>query len=345
MRSPYKILDGLWVFPITLPGSLAWLNCYVIKGTNGGRNLLIDTGLKEPVCTQTLMEGIKTLGLDLKNTDVFLTHLHNDHVGNAALLEKMGARIIISSIDYRIMFSSNYLNPEALIRHYLTEGADNALMNRLSNTIRKAKPESFEAIEVSDSDVLSYGEFALECVHTPGHTPGHMCLYDSRRKILFTGDHILFDISPFIASWEERYPYSLKNFISSLKKIKQLDVKIALPAHRSAGEQDVSERVGKLLEHHRERLAEVLNVLSENGALSAYALASKMSWSVHGSGWDDYPDSQKLFAMDETLAHLEYLVGSGLVLKTKRADGVNIYCLKKPKSSLAEKNRLFCASK
>ncbi len=341
MRSPYKILDGLWVFPIALPGSLAWLNCYVIKGTNGGRSLLIDTGLKEPVCTQTLMEGIKTLDLDLKNTDVFLTHLHNDHVGNAALLEKLGARIIISSIDYRIMFASNYLNPEALIRYYLTEGADYALMNRLSNTICKAKPESFEAIEVSDSDVLSYGEFTLECIHTPGHTPGHMCLYDSGRKTLFTGDHILFDISPFIASWEERYPYSLKNFISSLKKAKQLDVEIALPAHRSAGEQDVPERVDELLEHHMERLAEVMSVLSENGTLSAYTLASKMNWSIHGNGWDGYPDSQKLFAMDEALAHLEYLVDSGLILKTKRADGVNIYCLNKTKNSLVEKKILL----
>ncbi len=59
-----EIREGLWIFPIALPDNpLKWLNCYVIKGNNSGRNLLIDTGFNLPECQNDLKEGMVALGV------------------------------------------------------------------------------------------------------------------------------------------------------------------------------------------------------------------------------------------------------------------------------------------
>ena len=58
------------------------------------------------------------------------------------------------------------------------------------------KPPVFTCLE--NGDTLSYGGYTLECILTPGHSPGHMCLYIRELKQMFLGDHVLFDITPNI---------------------------------------------------------------------------------------------------------------------------------------------------
>ena len=69
------------------------------------------------------------------------------------------------------------------------------------------RPEGYETkflefvnpeIIAQEGDVLHYGGYSLQAVETPGHTPGHMCLYDAEKKLLFCGDHILGTITPNI---------------------------------------------------------------------------------------------------------------------------------------------------
>lgn len=89
-----EIREGLWTFPIVFPDNpLKWLNCYVIKGEKGERNLLIDTGFRQPECRDAPVSGMNALGIHAEDTDVFLTHLHSDHLGNAAFLQQLGSRI------------------------------------------------------------------------------------------------------------------------------------------------------------------------------------------------------------------------------------------------------------
>ena len=75
---------------------------------------------------------------------------------------------------------------------------------------------------VNDGDVLHYGGYHLQMVETPGHTPGHMCLYDADKKILFCGDHILGTITPNICI-ELSTENPLNDYLESLKKVEQLD--------------------------------------------------------------------------------------------------------------------------
>lgn len=75
------------------------------------------------------------------------------------------------------------------------------------------------------------GEYEVKAFCTPGHTPGHMVLYLPEQQLLFSGDHVLFDISPNITSWPE-VEDSLGDYLESLKRLRNLPVQAVFPAHQ-----------------------------------------------------------------------------------------------------------------
>ena len=78
--------------------------------------------------------------------------------------------------------------------------------------------------------MLEYGGYRLKAILTPGHTPGHMCLYDEEKKIFFCGDHILGTITPNITI-ELGADNPLQSYLDSLAKVEKLDVDLLLTAH------------------------------------------------------------------------------------------------------------------
>jgi glyoxylase-like metal-dependent hydrolase (beta-lactamase superfamily II) len=156
-----------------------------------------------------------------------------------------------------------------------------------------------EAIPAAD-----IGDYLFECIETPGHTPGHICLYEPSKKIFICGDHILFDITPNITlSTDERNP--LEEYLKSLDKVYDLDVELVLPGHRSIFKNQ-KERIRELKQHHQARLNEVISILGK-GKQNAFQIASQMTWDIGYKSWDLFPPAQKLFAFGEALAHLKYL--------------------------------------
>jgi glyoxylase-like metal-dependent hydrolase (beta-lactamase superfamily II) len=165
---------------------------------------------------------------------------------------------------------------------------------------------------LDDGDTLSYGGRRLRLVLTPGHTPGHMCLWDDENQVLFLGDHVLYDISPNITTWPG-FDDPLGRYVDSLVAVSAYPARIALPGHRGVSG-TLSERVGAIIEHHGRRLREMLDALDACPGLTAWELAGKMSWNIRTDrGWEDFPPEQRWFAVSETDAHLEYLLRRGRV--------------------------------
>lgn len=329
MINAEEIREGLWVFPIVLPDNpLKWLNCYVIKGKCGGRNLLIDTGFKRPECQQALAEGFKALDISPENTDVFMTHLHSDHTGNAKTLADMGCRLLMGAEEYAARQHDLDTRWSGMKPRMLSEGIDPELVGVSfgNNPMVAFASDYFDAELLSDGDVLRYGDYTLECVSTPGHTPHHMCLYERGKKIMFLGDHILFDITPNITAWPNTED-SLGTYLQSLEKMKAYDVELALPAHRNLSGLTMYERIDQLIEHHRKRFGETERIIREHPGMDAYGITAKMTWHIRAKSWDDFPMSQKFFAFGETLAHLDYLVIRNVIKRhTDAAGNVTYTC-------------------
>lgn len=318
-----QITENLFTFQIPLPNNpLKWLNCYVIKDTSG-RNLLIDTGFRCKPCQDALFAGIRELSLDLEQTDVLLTHLHSDHSGNADVLQKLGCRILMSEKDYDVIRHGGWTDTETLF-HRAGMTAEILKNVQARNPAVLYAPERFSAEIVEDGDVLSYGGYRLECLEVPGHSPGNLCLYCRDRRIMFTGDHVLFDITPNITAWGG-VPDILFHYLENLDRVANYDVELALPAHRSTGNIPMCTRIEQIKAHHAARLAEIRQAVQEQPGKTAYEIAGSITWKIRAKNWDDFPIGQKWFAVGETVAHLDYLVNRNKLTVQQGSDGMDRY--------------------
>lgn len=316
-----KICENPDIFKIYIPlpnNPLKNLNCYVVKTPN--KNLIIDTGFNMPECLAALREGLNELHIDIKNTELFLTHLHSDHIGIANTIMEDDSVIYMSEIDYQYLNLFNDMDlwtktEELFVIEGFPENSISVL--RSTNPARSYAPDgSFTAHTVQNGEKIKIGDYIFECILTPGHTPGHMCLYYKSNQILFLGDHVLFDITPNITSWYG-VPDSLDDYMKSLHKIKSYSVSLALPAHRK-NEMELVERIEQILQHHQIRLYNTMSVITKSQGMTAYEIASKMKWSMRGKDWSEFPMSQKWFAMGETLSHLDYLINRKNIYKKQK---------------------------
>lgn len=322
----YKIYENPDIYRIDIPlpnNPLKNLNCYVVKTKE--KNLIIDTGFNMPECYKALKEGLDELEVDIDKTDMFVTHLHSDHTGLVSDIMNEDSVIYMSKTDHeyvKLILESFWLKSD---KSYLMEGFTEPQLDYLKNTnpAKVYNPSRlFQASIVGDNSKFRIGRHEFRCISTPGHTPGHMCLYLESEKILFTGDHILFDISPNITRWPSS-KNSLQDYLNSLEKIKKLKINLALPAHRK-NDMDIYERIDQLINHHEVRLKEVTDIVKDSPGINAYDTAGRMRWSMKGKSWEDAPLQQKWFAVGEVLAHLDYLEEERKVFK-RLEDGIFRY--------------------
>ncbi|MDR1947536.1 MAG: MBL fold metallo-hydrolase [Desulfovibrio sp.] len=314
---PEEVAPGIYRIELPLPQNpLKLLNAYLVRGER--RNLLVDTGFNRQECRDALCGALKNLGVRPGDFDLFITHLHADHSGLAADLAAFPGTVVYAGKDDGAAVNRLTDGPlfwRALLNDMARHGCDAELLRELETShpgIRFGPSGKINFTDVDEGDVLTYGESELRVLFVPGHTPGHMALYDAKRRILFAGDLILGDITPNIPRWREM-PDSLGTYLKSLDKVDALDTALTLPGHRNLVF-DTRKRTDELRAHHERRLAEVMGILDGRTA-SAAEVAREMTWSMRGIKWTEFPAPQKWFAVSEALAHLDRLAVLGSVAR------------------------------
>jgi glyoxylase-like metal-dependent hydrolase (beta-lactamase superfamily II) len=319
-----ELRPDLFRIMVPLPDSpLKFLNSYVVR--SAGRNLVVDTGLNRDECFEVMKAGLAELRIDPDKTDFFITHLHADHFGLVSRLISGSSRVYFNRPDAEIIEAWPGWGP------MLAYAAENGFPDdELHRAIEqhpgfKFSPEWVPELNIQqDGDVIAVGDYHFRCIHTPGHSLGHTCLYEPEKKLLVAGDHILIDITPNIQCWSETQN-PLKNYLSSLDLVHDLDVDLALPGHRRLIF-DHRSRIAELKEHHSRRCKEIVRIVS-NGALTAYEVASRMTWDLRCDSWEEFPLAQKWFATGEAIAHLRYLKEQGRIDRV-RENSIYRYCSK-----------------
>ncbi len=306
-----ELLPGVFKLEVPLPHSpLKATNCYLVS--DGERPLVIDTAFNRRECKEALVGMLAELGNSPDSVDYFITHLHADHLGLASSLARNGTTVYFNEPDMPLARPADSYWQE-MGRVYESHGM---LPRDLKVAMEKHPgriygPErDFPYTVVHDGDALRKGEYALRCVHTPGHTPGHMCLLLEGANVLFCGDHILGDITPNITMWLGM-PDSLGRYLESLNATAQLNLVRALPGHRSMID-DCAARIEELKQHHAQRLEEVVAALKD-GEKDAATVTPLIGWDLRYEHWDDVHPIQKLFATGEAIAHLQHLEACQIV--------------------------------
>lgn len=316
-----KLRRDLEAHPRVTKG-LPYVLPYMVR--SGGETMLVDCGWNTDGAYEALEAGMREHGSHPSEINqLVITHVHPDHYGMAGRLKRLvDCEIVIHEKDAEVI-NDRYFSPKGLTDQMATFMATNGVpplstpqMTQGSmNMIDKVAPVPPDT-EVKGGESLKVGGFDFEVIWTPGHSPGHICLYEPNRKVLLTGDHILPTITPNVSIHAQTHGSPLGDYMRSLAALLDLDVEYVLPAHEFETKELVR-RIREIEEHHELRLEEMRNCVDRGGS-TAWDVAGRVKWAT-GSLADFEPFMQRA-AVGETIAHLEYLFELGQLAKVMRGN-------------------------
>lgn len=314
-----RLRADLWSIPVPIPRNpLRYVNVYALALSGGGLGL-IDTGWESDEGWTTLTGGLIELGASIEDVQgVLVTHMHFDHIGLAERVRAAsGAWIALHPADAERLASPRQrdavLAVTSEVDFLVSLGADR--QDAISDVGPAEAYEPFTRIAAADrlledGDLADLPGWSLRAVHTPGHTPGHLCFAEERTGLFFSGDHVLPRISPNVSTTPHGSTDPLRDFLASLSTVSEEAAEEVLPAHewRFRG---LAERTAELGRHHERRLAELLAAVRDYPSSTPWQLAAYLTWS---RPWDQYERRMRIFAVTETDAHLRLLASRGLVM-------------------------------
>ncbi|SFL46109.1 MBL fold metallo-hydrolase [Geodermatophilus ruber] len=316
-----QLRPDLWSIPVPIPhGPLRYVTSYAFALDGGGLGL-VDTGWESEESWTALRAGLTAIGGAVEDVrGVLITHLHFDHLGLAERVRQAsGAWVAMHPADAAIVGSPVHRDPAASVRaevaFLVSLGAEPDEAAADVGPAAQFAPYSHMALPdrlLEDGDVADLPGWTLRAVHTPGHTPGHLCFAEERTGLFLSGDHVLPRISPNISTTHDGTPDPLGRYLDSLAAVGERDVPEVLPAHewRFRG---LAARTAQLREHHERRLAELLAAVRAQPHSTPWQLAGLLTWS---RPWEQYERRMRIFAVTETDAHLRLLAARGLVISS-----------------------------
>lgn len=302
-----QVRPGLWSLPVPIPDNpLRYVLVYALE-LSGGGVAIVDAGWNTDDAWAALNAGLRTAGGSISDVRaVMVTHIHPDHYGLAGRVrEASGAWIGLHPAD-AVMLESRYGDTDALLAEmfrFLTDSGvpeerlpDLALASMaLKSLVTMAAPD----VLFEDGVDVDLPGWSLRTIWTPGHSPGHVCFFSEREKLLISGDHVLPRITPNISVHAQQQANPLGDYLESLMKVQGLGTEEVLPAHEYRFS-DLDGRVSEILAHHAERLGEIETVLAENPGSTAWQITLQLHWS---RPWDEIQPFMQRQANGETMAH------------------------------------------
>lgn len=181
------------------------VHSFLLVGTE--KAALIDTGLG--------IDSIKRITDQLTSLpiEVITTHVHSDHIGSHGEFETIFVHA--AEEDWLV----NGIKGLSIERIRANVSRDITLP--VPDTFDPATYRPYQGVPTAllqDGDILDLGDRPLVIYHTPGHSPGHICLFDKTRGYLFTGD-LLYNETPIYAFYPTTDPMSL---VDSLERITEI---------------------------------------------------------------------------------------------------------------------------
>ena len=322
-----EVAPGVRWIRMSLPFMLNHINLWLLRDEIDGRQgwSVVDCCISRDE-SKAQWEQVFATQLDgLPILRVVVTHMHPDHIGLAYwLCERWNARLWISATDYNVArlgaMGPTAFGGEAAALYFASHGLNDP------DTVEQIKaranyfPKLVPAVprqyrRMRDGDVLMIGGRAWSCISGYGHAPEHISLYCAELGLLIGGDMMLPRISTNVSVYEvEPEANALKEFLDSIDRFKALpDDTLTLPSHGKPFT-GLHIRIRQLHDHHRDRLAEVMELCGRMQASAADVLPVmfKRPLDLH----------QKTFAMGEAVAHLHALWYEGRLSRALGEDGV-----------------------
>lgn len=340
-KSKITHYDNVIQIRIDVPFNVRYVFVYLYKIQE--YFILFDAGLDMGNWVDIFFDCLKNLDVNPQHIKYcFISHNHLDHIGLIEGLRQKNPPIKILMHDItnqKLRWESNPKNAEELkketeetvnlmLQYGLSKNEGTLLTNYFLKWPRM-KTYSKPDVILHDGDEITIDgtNTKLKVIWTPGHSLGHICLFDTKRRYLFSGDHILSRITPHIGIFivnkiiKEQYSeYNFTNildlYLNSLERIKRLAPKIIFPAHQEII-RDPLKRIEEIQAHHAHRLSEISDLIKDNPK-TPYEI-SKAHFGA------DLDEINSFLALSEVLAHLRYLLDKGQVKSQKKYGKIHFY--------------------
>jgi glyoxylase-like metal-dependent hydrolase (beta-lactamase superfamily II) len=328
-----EVTDGVYrlALPLGIHG-VPTVSAYLLRGEDG--DTLVDCGIAAgvgeegdpgPDGTAAVAAALTAAGSRLERLErLVVTHAHIDHFGLAGeVVRRSGGELWMhrrTELDL-----AKYDDPEEAVDRRTLMLADHGLfgdeLTESSEGLRDwmpVMPSIGRPSRLLDGgEAFAVGGRSWEVVHTPGHSPGHVCLWSAAERLLCSGDHLLQVVSPPVTFERGFEPDPLGSYLDSLDRVRELGPEVVLPGHGTPF-RDGARRAEAIAAGKRRRLAQVRELV-ESRPRTVPELTAGLFGSVRMTG------SQRHFVTAEILAYLAYHEARGVLRRTRRPDGVFLW--------------------
>jgi glyoxylase-like metal-dependent hydrolase (beta-lactamase superfamily II) len=327
-----EVAEGIhrMALPLGIHG-VPTVSAYLLRGDD--RDTLVDCGIAAgvgggdpgPDGTAAITAALTAVGSSLDRLErLVVTHAHIDHFGLAGeVVRRSGGELWMhrrteldlakyaepdDAIDSRTLMLADH----GLFGPELTESSE-GLRDWLPVMPSVARPSRL----LDGGERFTAGGRTWEVVHTPGHSPGHVCLWNAQERLLCSGDHLLQVVSPPVTFERGFEPDPMGSYLESLDRVRDLAPELVLPGHGTPF-RDGARRAEAIAAGKRRRLTQVLGLIEDRPRTVA-----ELTVDLYGSA--QLTGSQRHFVTAEILAYLAYHEARRWVRRTRRPDGVFLW--------------------
>jgi glyoxylase-like metal-dependent hydrolase (beta-lactamase superfamily II) len=306
-----EVAAGVFELRLPIPFEDGLVNVFLFA--DGKEADLLDCGMNSGESLEMIHQALRQLGAE-RLRRLVVTHIHPDHYGAAGALAGEGmADLYIHRLEVPLVHP-RYVELEHLVKEVRTYLLVNGVprdeaevlsnsQRALSQVVKTAEP----SVQLDGAETIEMGRMRLRVEWTPGHSPGHICLYQAEHGVLFAGDQLLPDLSPNIGLHPQSTPDPLHEYLDGLKRLAAYRPKLVLPAHGRPFS-DAAGRVEVLVGHHRRRLEQIEEIVGRS---------EQSAWHVALELWGPRDQLyERRLALQEALAHLQALAVDSRVVKT-----------------------------
>ncbi|MFM1653359.1 MBL fold metallo-hydrolase [Brevibacillus sp. B_LB10_24] len=298
--------EGCTLYPMIVPTpySLQSFNFYLIE--EAGSLSLLDAGIDTEPCWEQFIQTLHQNGFSVHDLDrIILTHNHQDHIGlinRISAVKEMPVYAHPESIHRlkrdKAFFSLRVEFFRQLYREMGCGETGELQVQKLEKAVRDNEKDKIQAnvTPLSGTDPIA----GLQPIETPGHSPDHLVFLDSKRKWLFSGDHLISHISSNALvepDREGRRILTLCQYVDSLRSCMALDADTLFPGH------------GTFIRNHQELIVKRLSRIEEKAAKIRSMLESGMTTAseLAQAYYQDKYHSQFALVMSEIIGLLDYM--------------------------------------
>ncbi len=320
------IAPGLAWLRMPLPFALDHINLWLLEDGDGASAgyAAVDCGVATGATRAAWQQVFDGPMAGRPLTRVVATHCHPDHIGLSDwLCRRFDIPFWITTGEYGFgrMMSAGLpgVDGTAAIPHFEKHGLAGPALTAQLESRKNYFPSLVPAVPVAytrmqHGQLVRIGGNDWRVITGFGHSPEHASLYCEQLNVLISGDMVLPRISTNVSVFAvEPEGNPLQLYLDSLERFTELPADtLVLPSHGRPF-RGLHTRIAQLRDHHRARLAEVLEACATpHSAMDIVPLMFKRPLDAH----------QLSFALGEALAHLHLLWAQGIVLRRQGDDGI-----------------------